>query len=152
VLRQAASRLRRTLRDSDTLARVGGDEFVAVLPGTFNDAQIKLVTGRLLAALQSPFEIEGHTIYLGASIGVVDLPAACRGRSAPAGAGRCRHGRAKETGKGRSLVYTCAKAARRSTTSRSRRRCSSAVREGEFLLYYQPIVSSARARSKASRP
>jgi GGDEF domain-containing protein len=34
VLRMAAARLRKTLRDSDTLARVGGDEFVAVLPGT----------------------------------------------------------------------------------------------------------------------
>jgi diguanylate cyclase (GGDEF)-like protein len=49
VLRMAASRLRKTLRDSDTLARVGGDEFVAVLPGTYNEAQVKLVTGRLLA-------------------------------------------------------------------------------------------------------
>ena len=58
VLRMAAARLRKTLRDSDTLARVGGDEFVAVLPGTASDAQIKLVTGRLLAALQSPFEVD----------------------------------------------------------------------------------------------
>ncbi|HWJ94564.1 MAG TPA: GGDEF domain-containing protein, partial [Telluria sp.] len=74
VLRMAAERLRRTLRDSDTLARVGGDEFVAVLPGTHTDSQVKLVSGRLLAALQPPFEVDEHTIYLGASVGVSLYP------------------------------------------------------------------------------
>jgi diguanylate cyclase (GGDEF)-like protein len=78
----AAARLRKTLRDSDTLARVGGDEFVAVLPGTFTEAQIKLVTGRLLATLQSPFEIDSHTIYVGASIGVSVYPSTPRTKCA----------------------------------------------------------------------
>jgi diguanylate cyclase (GGDEF)-like protein len=143
VLRLAASRLRRTLRDSDTLARVGGDEFVAVLPGTFSPEQIKLVTGRLLAALQSPLEIDSHTVYLGASIGVSVYPEHAEDEVRLVALADSAMGRAKETGGGRSMVYS----ARENTPPQHdislEAAMFSAVREGEFLLYYQPIVASS---------
>jgi diguanylate cyclase (GGDEF)-like protein len=142
VLRQAATRLRKVLRDSDTLARPGGDEFVAVLPGTATEAQIKLVTGRLLAALQSPFEIEGHTIYLGASIGVALYPQHAEDDSVLLALAEAALGRAKESGKGRAVVYSAREEGPPRHDISLEAAMFSAVREGEFLLYYQPIVNA----------
>jgi diguanylate cyclase (GGDEF)-like protein len=146
VLRMAAARLRRTLRDSDTLARVGGDEFVAVLPGSANEAQIKLVTGRLMAALQSPFEIDGHTIYLAGSIGVSSYPEHGEDEVRLVTLADTAMSRAKETGKARAVTYSPRDQGPPEHDISLEAAMFNAVREGEFQLYYQPIVD-ARSRT-----
>ncbi|MBQ5963222.1 bifunctional diguanylate cyclase/phosphodiesterase [Massilia sp. ZL223] len=146
VLQMAAGRLRRTLRDSDTLARVGGDEFVAVLPGTFTDAQIKLVTGRLMATLQSPFEVGGHTIYLGASIGISIYPDHAEDEVRLVTLADTAMSRAKETGKARTVLYSPRDQGPPEHDISLEAAMFNAVREGEFLLFYQPIVD-ARTRT-----
>ena len=145
VLRMAAARLRKTLRDSDTLARIGGDEFVAVLPGTHTEAQIKLVTGRLLATLQSPFEIDTHTVYLGASVGVSIYPQHAEDEVRLVALADAAMSRAKETGKARCVVYSARQSGPPEHDISLEAAMFEAVREGEFLLYYQPIVD-ARTR------
>jgi diguanylate cyclase (GGDEF)-like protein len=146
VLRMAAVRLRKTMRDSDTLARVGGDEFVAVLPGTYNDDQIKLVSGRLLAALQAPFEIDSHTVYLGASIGVAVYPDHAEDEVRLVARADSAMSRAKETGGARTLVYSASENGPPQHDISLEAAMFQAVREGEFMLYYQPIVSSRTRR------
>ncbi|SHG95800.1 bifunctional diguanylate cyclase/phosphodiesterase [Massilia sp. CF038] len=143
VLRMAAARLRKMLRDSDTLARVGGDEFVAVLPGTHSAAQIKLVTGRLLATTQSPFEIDGHTIYVGASIGVSTFPEHAEDEVRLVALADAAMSLAKETGKGRALTYSSRFNAAPEHDISLEAAMFQAIREGEFLLHYQPIVAAA---------
>ena len=145
VLRLAAARLRKTLRDSDTLARAGGDEFVAVLPGSATEAQIKLVTGRLLATLQSPFEVDGHTIYIGASVGVSIYPLHAEDEVRLVALADAAMSRAKETGKARCLIYSPRLNGPSEHDISLEAAMFQAVREGEFLLYYQPIVD-ARTR------
>jgi diguanylate cyclase (GGDEF)-like protein len=145
MLRLAAARLRKTLRDSDTLARVGGDEFVAILPGTATEAQIKLVTGRLIATLQSPFEIDSHTIYVGASVGVAVYPTHAEDEVRLMALSDAAMSRAKETGKARCVVYSPSQAGPPAHDISLEAAMFQAVREGEFLLYYQPIVD-ARTR------
>ncbi|MGK5026220.1 putative bifunctional diguanylate cyclase/phosphodiesterase [Janthinobacterium sp. RB2R34] len=145
VLRLAAARLRKTLRDSDTLARAGGDEFVAVLPGSATDAQIKLVTGRLLATLQAPFEVDGHTIYVGASVGVSIYPLHAEDEVRLVVLADAAMSRAKETGKARCLIYSPRLNGPSEHDISLEAAMFQAVREGEFLLYYQPIVD-ARTR------
>jgi diguanylate cyclase (GGDEF)-like protein len=142
VLKLASGRLRKTLRDSDTLARVGGDEFVAVLPGTHTDAQIKLVTGRLLACLQAPFEVDGHTIYLGASIGVSIYPDHAEDEVRLVALADLAMSRAKETGKARCVIYTARPSSAPQHDISLEASMFQAVREGEFLLFYQPIVDA----------
>jgi len=142
VLRMAAARLRKTLRDSDTLARVGGDEFVAVLPGTFTEAQIKLVTGRLLATLQSPFEVDSHTIYVGASVGISIYPQHAEDEVRLVALADAAMSRAKETGKARAVVYSARQSGPPEHDISLEAAMFQAVREGEFLLYYQPIVDA----------
>jgi diguanylate cyclase (GGDEF)-like protein len=145
VLRMAAARLRKTLRDSDTLARVGGDEFVAVLPGTASAEQVKLVTGRLLAALQSPFDIDSHTIYLGSSIGVALYPLHAEDEVRLLALADTAMSHAKETGKARCVVYSARAEGPPEHDISLEAAMFQGVREGEFLLYYQPIVD-ARTR------
>jgi diguanylate cyclase (GGDEF)-like protein len=142
VLRMAAARLRKTLRDSDTLARVGGDEFVAVLPGTFTEAQIKLVTGRLLATLQAPFEVEPHTIYVGASVGVSIYPQHGEDEVQLMALADAAMSSAKETGKARCVVYSERQSGPPQHDISLEAAMFQAIREGEFLLYYQPIVDT----------
>ena len=146
VLRTAAARLRKTLRDSDTLARVGGDEFVAVLPGTATEAQIKLVTGRLIATLQSPFEIDNHTIYVGASVGVAVYPTHAEDEVRLVALADAAMSRAKETGKARCVVYSPSEAGPPAHDISLEAAMFQGIREGEFLLYYQPIVDAATRR------
>jgi diguanylate cyclase (GGDEF)-like protein len=146
VLRLAAARLRKVLRDSDTLARTGGDEFVAVLPGTVDEAQIKLVTGRLLATLQPPFEIDGHTIYLGGSIGVSVYPEHAEDEVRLVALADAALSRAKETGGARAVLYSSREQSPPQHDISLEAAMFNAVREGEFLLYYQPIVSAATRR------
>jgi diguanylate cyclase (GGDEF)-like protein/PAS domain S-box-containing protein len=142
VLRQAAARLRKTLRDSDTLARVGGDEFVAVLQGTFTEAQVKLVTGRLLATFQAPFEVDAHTIYVGASVGVSIYPDHAEDETRLVALADTAMSRAKETGKARCVVYSAQASGPPQHDISLEAAMFQAVREGEFLLYYQPIVDT----------
>jgi diguanylate cyclase (GGDEF)-like protein len=142
VLRMAAERLRKTMRDSDTLARVGGDEFVAVLPGTATDAQIKLITGRLLATLQSPFEVDSHTIYVGASIGVSIYPQHAEDEVRLIALADAAMSRAKETGRARCVVYSARHSGPPEHDISLEAAMFQAVREGEFLLYFQPIVDA----------
>jgi diguanylate cyclase (GGDEF)-like protein len=74
LLVQVAERLGSRLRKSDTLARIGGDEFTAVLKGLRKKGEARTVAENLLQALTLPFHIEGQEITIGASIGISTYP------------------------------------------------------------------------------
>ena len=74
LLKQVAARMDLCLREEDTVARQGGDEFVVMLTTISNENEALAVAEKLLAALHHPFQIEGHTINVGASIGVSLFP------------------------------------------------------------------------------
>lgn len=74
LLVAATERMRDCLRESDTLARVGGDEFVVLLPHIDSRLDAQLVAERIRAALSHPFTIEGHVLHISASIGIGIFP------------------------------------------------------------------------------
>ncbi|MEN3367819.1 MAG: hypothetical protein V7606_5093 [Burkholderiales bacterium] len=142
LLRVAAMRLSDTLRESDTLARVGGDEFVAVLPGAAEEPDIQVISRRLISAMQLPFEIHSHTLYVGVSIGAAVFSE--HGDSEVkllANADTAMY-RAKETGKARCVVYSHEKFAQREHDVSMEAAMFQAVRDGEFFLQYQPIIDT----------
>jgi c-di-GMP phosphodiesterase Gmr len=74
VLTRVAARLRSSLRESDTLARMSGDEFTVIAPGLKNPQHASLVAETVLKALRDPFEIEGQEFYVTASVGISIYP------------------------------------------------------------------------------
>jgi diguanylate cyclase (GGDEF)-like protein len=74
LLVQVAQRLRARIRQADTLARIGGDEFTVVLTTLRSREEAELVAGALLESVSQQFVIEGHEIVIGASIGVSVFP------------------------------------------------------------------------------
>ena len=74
VLRSLARRFEAVVRGSDTVARVGGDEFVILSLGTGDDDQAAALVGRLRHALRRPFRVEGSTIEIDGSMGWAVYP------------------------------------------------------------------------------
>lgn len=74
VLTEVARRLRETLRESDILARIGGDEFVVALLDVEGPADVSHVAEKMLRALARPILMEGRTLHVNASIGLALYP------------------------------------------------------------------------------
>jgi diguanylate cyclase (GGDEF)-like protein/PAS domain S-box-containing protein len=74
LLRDAAERLRDSIRASDTVGRIGGDEFVVILPDVADETAPRTVCGKILNAFAAPFQVEGHEFFVGASLGVTRYP------------------------------------------------------------------------------
>ena len=74
VLAELANRMRGALRAEDTIARIGGDEFVAILPDIRHEAAVEGVLGKLAAAIAPAIAVGEHVIHSTASIGVAMFP------------------------------------------------------------------------------
>ncbi len=74
LIRQVAERLQDSVRNGDTVARMGGDEFLLCLPDAGRPEDVCRIAQRILDSLRRPFDIVGHPIEIGASIGIALYP------------------------------------------------------------------------------
>lgn len=74
VLQEVSQRLAACVRSSDTVARVGGDEFVVVIEEIQRPVEAALIARKIVEQLARPFDYEGHSCQVGASIGVAVFP------------------------------------------------------------------------------
>jgi diguanylate cyclase (GGDEF)-like protein len=74
LLCQVAGRLRRILSPSNVIARFGGDEFVVLQPIQFNKREAAQTAERIIRALSEIYEVNGHQIVIGASVGISVMP------------------------------------------------------------------------------
>ncbi len=74
LLQGMAQRLRDSLREGDTLARIGGDEFMLLLPHVRSRDNASFIAQKIIASLKHPFHVDGHEIYSGMSIGIAIYP------------------------------------------------------------------------------
>ena len=74
LLQDVAQRMLQCLRDSDTVARIGGDEFVVLLRGSSAIPETLAVAEKIRKGLERPFLIDGHVLQISCSIGVARFP------------------------------------------------------------------------------
>jgi diguanylate cyclase (GGDEF)-like protein len=74
LLKAVSDRLREHIRETDTAARFGGDEFIVMQTALRNRRDATTLAKRLVTAMHAPFEVAGHTLNIGASIGIALAP------------------------------------------------------------------------------
>ncbi|PZR33416.1 bifunctional diguanylate cyclase/phosphodiesterase [Caulobacter segnis] len=139
LLREAAERLRRCVREGDTVARLGGDEFAVVQTGLEGLDGATRLAGRIVTAMAAPFDLAGHQVVIGASVGVSAAPFDGEDADELLKKADMALYRAKGEGRGAFRFFEQAMdeqlQARRALELDLRR----ALQDGEFELYYQPL-------------
>src|SRR5207244_4122550 len=140
LLQEAAARLRMCLRESDTIARFGGDEFVALIEDFAEPSDVVSVAQKILHALRWPFMLEGETCHLTASIGVSLYPNDGADFANLLKNADIATYRAKEQGKNNYLFYSGEMNDHLSARIAKETRLHGALVRNEFILHYEPKV------------
>ncbi|MBI5429885.1 MAG: GGDEF domain-containing protein [Nitrosomonadales bacterium] len=74
LLKEVAARMQQCVRESDTVSRIGGDEFVILLPAIEGERDASMVAGKVLHALSETFDLGGHSLSISSSIGIAIYP------------------------------------------------------------------------------
>ena len=141
LLVQASKRIAAEIGPGDTLARVGGDEFVMVLADGVQPERAAAVTMRVIEALRQPFQIEGTRVEIGASVGVALYPQDGGTPEALIKAADAAMYRAKDDGRGTVRFYDSSMDARLQARLQMGHELAGAAERGELLLHYQPMVN-----------
>ncbi len=144
LLQAVAERLLASVREGDTVARQGGDEFILLLPWIANAVDAAKVARKILEAIRQPFHLDGHDLYVTTSIGISVYPEDGETVGTLIKNSDSALYRAKERGRDGVQLYAPAmnaQAAERLNLEGSLRR---ALPLGQFELYYQPVVDAAR--------
>lgn len=146
VLKAVADRLSACVREEDSLARYGEDEFMMLLAQMKSSTDAAIAAQRVLNALTHPFVIEGRTIEVHASIGIAVLPEDGTDAEALVRAAAAAMLTAKERGRGRYQFHEPelnARALQRAAIAASVR---TALDRNELELYYHPEVNVQTGR------
>jgi diguanylate cyclase (GGDEF)-like protein len=138
LLRIVAGRLRHSVRNADTIARWGGDEFAALLDTMSRPEDAPFVAQRILYALSRPFVREGQDFYLTASVGIALHPADGTDVSTLLQHADAAMYRVKRLGGNNYYVYSAQMNLHLSDRLAMAHRLRGAVKREEFVLHYQP--------------
>ena len=140
LLKTVAERLRALIRDSDTIARTGGDEFVIVQVPISDPAEARLLAQRIIAAMSEPFELDGHRAVIGTSVGIATGPGEGLTPDKILRNADLALYRAKDHGRGTFRFFEPAMDLQMQTRRVMEQDLRRALPAGEFELYYQPVV------------
>src|SRR5688572_2950734 len=146
LLRVAAERIRRAVREADLLFRMGGDEFTVLLEDVRGPEEAAMVASRMLEAIAEPVQLQHHEISVSASIGIALYP-----RDDTVGERLLKSAdtamyRAKELGRNRYAFFAREMNERVESQMLLEAALRRALKNEEFVLHFQPRVSvSGRA-------
>jgi diguanylate cyclase (GGDEF)-like protein/PAS domain S-box-containing protein len=145
VLCEISNRLRACIRKSDTVGRMGGDEFVVLLPDLRSDKDAEEVCQKLLAAVAQPIRVGKHEIIVTASIGIGLFPGCEDVDSLFKNADFAMY-RVKNSGRNGSQVYIPGFAMQGLQQLQMESALRTALEDEEFEILYQPQISFANGR------
>jgi len=143
LLKAIGARLKAALREEDSIARMGGDEFTVLVGDLHSVDDVVKVAQKLLETVAQPIHVEGQDLFITTSIGIAMFPT--DGDSAEMLLKNADHAmyRAKDAGRNSVRMFTAAmniRAMERMSTESSLRH---ALEREELLLYYQPQINVA---------
>jgi diguanylate cyclase (GGDEF)-like protein/PAS domain S-box-containing protein len=145
LLKAIADRLRANTRDTDTVARVGGDEFILLMPGGARGPGAGTIGTKILDAFHRPFEVEGREVHASPSIGIAVYPDDGDGADTLLRNADAAMYKAKRQGNG-FQIYT--PSLNKATAERMllENDLRHALERDELLLYYQPQAEVGSGR------
>ncbi len=141
LLKTVAARLRDCVRESDTVARVGGDEFAIIQNGVEQPTDAAMLARRICEAVKGPCELHGHAVIVDTSIGIALAPGDGTDPTELLKNADMALYRAKADGRGTYRFFEPAMDARMKTRRTLELALRTALANGEFELHYQPLVS-----------
>jgi diguanylate cyclase (GGDEF)-like protein/PAS domain S-box-containing protein len=146
LLRAAADRLRGCVREGDTVARLGGDEFAVVQRGLTSDMDATRLAARIVDTLSQPFDIQGHQVVAGASVGVALSPNDGLEPDELLKKSDMALYRAKAEGRGGFHFFEPAMDEKLQAKRALEVDLRKALADGQFELHYQPLYNLAENR------
>lgn len=143
VLRECANRFRECLRESDTIARSGGDEFLVLIESYADQHQVSAVCQKILTAMRQPFYAGGKEFKIGASIGISTYPVDATDADTLIERADIAMYSAKMEGKNHFRYYSPTMIHNNLERYAMESALRHAVERGEMTLYYQPKVDLA---------
>ena len=140
LLREVAKRFQAAVRDCDTVARMGGDEFTVLVSEFHGHADASRVALRLLQALKTPIHLDDHEVMVTASVGVSLFPEDGDQAEALARYADLALYRAKEEGRDTVRFYAPEMNAMVQERSAIESALRGALERDEFILHFQPLV------------
>jgi diguanylate cyclase (GGDEF)-like protein/PAS domain S-box-containing protein len=146
LLRGVAKRLRSTLREEDSLARLNSDEFAIIQSGLARPEDAVLLSRRLLAAIGEPYLLDGHSVVIGASIGIAMAPGDGDESEKLLKNAAMALTRAKNDSRGTFSFFEAGMDARAQSRRKIEIDLRDAIQNDVLRPYYQPLIDLATGR------
>jgi diguanylate cyclase (GGDEF)-like protein/PAS domain S-box-containing protein len=141
LLQQVGTRLRLCVRETDTVARLGGDEFAILQRGLTDPAETRSLSERVVGVIGRPFDLDGHQVVVGVSIGIALAPTDGADGVELLKAADLALLRAKTDGRGTYRFFDSALDGRIQARQALERDLRKALLQDEFVIHYQPLVN-----------
>jgi len=143
LLVDAAQRILRCVRESDTVARMGGDEFVVILPDIDDSASIERIAQNIIGKLAAPFLLGEEKAFISASVGITLYPTDADSMETLLKNADQAMYVAKSLGRNRMSYFTPVLQENAQKRMRMVNDLRQALASNQFRVYYQPIVELA---------